>query len=206
MDQGANGTGRHDAFFLDLIWIVSWPFQSVSIHHGSWTNSHAGDGNSALHHRYLNPSFHACQSICHAAARTVVRLVQNLDRINPFDRKQHDMVRWKGMIFAGEWPSMSSLDCWTYVKLKRAWVQFHIRTTSKQPPTLTQKLFDTIYLYLHTIWLSIFMRLSMEIFRELGNIAVNFVVKTSPRNTRETKRAYQNQDDRPEDGGASRRR
>ncbi len=52
-----------------------------------------GKGDSALHGGSLHPGFHACQSVYLAAARTVVWLLQDLDGINFFDGKLHDMVR-----------------------------------------------------------------------------------------------------------------
>lgn len=57
----------------------------VSIHHGSWTSSHLSQSGTTLHDQRLNPRVYASQSICLAAARQSIQLLQVVDfnRVRP---------------------------------------------------------------------------------------------------------------------------
>ena len=48
----------------------------VSVHHGSWTNSHLSQSGATLHDQHLNPRVYASQSICLAAARQSIQLLR----------------------------------------------------------------------------------------------------------------------------------
>jgi hypothetical protein len=50
----------------------------ISVHHGSWTSNHLGDGRSTLHDEQLNPRVYASQTICLTAARHSIQLLKSV--------------------------------------------------------------------------------------------------------------------------------
>jgi hypothetical protein len=64
----------HFAYFNCLTTI-----HRVSVHHGSWTSSHLSQSGTTVHDQHLNPRVYASQSICLAAARQSIQLLQFVD-------------------------------------------------------------------------------------------------------------------------------
>lgn len=64
----------------------------VSVHHrGPWTNENLAQTASTLHNPRLNPRVYSSQSICLAAARSTVKLLQYVDVV---DRFRFDKFIW----------------------------------------------------------------------------------------------------------------